>query len=191
VTAERIDRKRAEALAYEVLDLFDGTCNRVMIGGSIRRLKPDVKDIEIILEPKIEAGGVDLFGDATDAINRQFVRAKELRAAGVFLDRLSIDDKAAFGERFQRVLYKGIPLDIFCCVPPAQWGVIATIRTGSGDFNKRIVRKWAEGGTVLRVGMEIRDGQLWDQGKVIPTPTEESFFEAIGLQWIAPERRDA
>jgi len=47
-----MDLARAQRLASGLLgDLFD-VCERIEVGGSIRRRVPQVKDIELVLVPK-------------------------------------------------------------------------------------------------------------------------------------------
>jgi DNA polymerase/3'-5' exonuclease PolX len=92
------------------------------------------------------------------------------------------------GKRFQALFdpIVGIPIDVFFVLPPAQWGVIMTIRTGSADFNVTLMQ------TARRRNLRCEDGRLINtssRGGIVNTPTEESFFEAIGVQWVSPEQR--
>lgn len=177
-----IARARAEALCNWVRG---ADCVRAEIGGSIRRGKPEVKDIEIIAEPYIPT---DLFGvplvSATsklDAmIDREIVMGrlkKRLNAKG---------NPQAYGQKFKALAtYDDIPIDLFIVRPPAQWGAVFAIRTGPGDFSKYLVT------ACQGMGLRCEEGRLVRQvdGSTYPTPTEESFFQACGVPWIEPEKR--
>jgi DNA polymerase/3'-5' exonuclease PolX len=178
------------ALARELMTLFADVCERVEIAGSIRRKKVMCSDIELVIIPKIRHGGLFEETTAGSGINLQFERVRELVASGVLADRLDKNDRPARGERFQRMLFKGIPVDLFCVLPPAQWGVVFMIRTGPAEFNKRVVTPWAEGGKVLSAGLSFSEGQLIDRKRPVSTPEEIDVFRAIGLKWIEPEDRD-
>jgi DNA polymerase/3'-5' exonuclease PolX len=100
----------------------------------------------------------------------------------------SLPDKPALkklnnGTRYMK-LYEdivGIQIDLFIVRPPAQWGPIISIRTGSAEYSKRLV-------TALRVkGLRCEDGQVLDRmGKVVSCPEEIDFFRAAGLKMINP-----
>lgn len=187
----RIPLAEAEILAGEVIRLFGSTCYYQEVLGSIRRNKHMVGDIEIGCIPKFSDGEpVGLFGEPGPPVNRQFERVAQLLAEGDFEHRLDVNGHKSCGERFQRIQYKGVALDVFCCLPPAQWGVIKLIRTGSGDFNKRFVLQWSQGGKILAPGMQIRDGGLYDRGVLVPTPEEIDVFKAVGLAYLEPWERE-
>ena len=188
----RIPLDEAEALSAEVVKMLSDCCEHIEVLGSIRRRKPTVGDIEIGCIPLTQEGEpVNLFGDPGPSVNLQFQLIQQKIEKGVFQHRRDVNGRPACGERFQRLVYRGAPVDIFCCLPPAQWGVIKLIRTGSGDFNKRIVLPSWQGGTVLPCGMKFQDGALWREGKMLGTPEEEDVFAAIGLDYIGPWERVA
>ena len=188
---ERIPLAEARVLAAEAVELLKGTTERLDIAGSIRRNKATIGDVEIVLRPRIdnvpEIG--TLFEGATKPVNLEFEKVEELLRQGIFEHRVDEKGHKCCGERFQRLLYKGFPLDIFCCLPPAEYGVILLIRTGSKEFNERFVLQWAAGGKILKAGMQIKDGALYELGRKIPTPEETDVFEAVGLSYIEPWER--
>ena len=188
----RISHAEGLALANNVISLLQESCTHIEVLGSIRRKKQTVGDIEIGCIPKFIPGEpINLFGDLGPDINLQFQRVQELIAQGTFQHRPDVNGHPACGTRFQRLLYRGFALDIFACLPPAQWGVIKIIRTGSGDFNKRFVLQRTQGGKILEAGMQIRDGGLYDRGTLIETPEEVDVFNAVGLAYLEPWEREA
>ena len=72
----------------------------------------------------------------------------------------------------------------------SSWGVLYTIRTGPADFSHKLVTPRLHGGW-MPAGMHVKDGALWDRGAIVETPTEEAFFAALGLPYLAPEQRTA
>lgn len=157
-------------------------CEKIDIAGSLRRQKPLVGDIEIVCMPKLS---LDMFGMPTSKLGTELddVLARLIR------DKvLSPLDKN--GPRFKNfvVCSVGVKLDLFICLPPAQWGVIFTIRTGSAEFTKRMVTRRNEGG-LLPSYLKVSEGQLLDGKNSLPVPTEEDFFKLAEIEWIAPEGR--
>lgn len=187
----RITHADALALAEEVLAIYDGTCERIEIAGSIRRKKPTIGDIEICLIPKFEEREAGLFGD-TEKINLQMERTKQLIEAEVLSVRLNKNgDKCPCGPGAQYLWYKEFPLDIFGVIAPSQWGVIFAIRTGPEAFNRAKLVLTRMNGGILQTGQNIRDGQLWDLGRALVTPEESDLFEQIGHPFIPAEKRAA
>jgi len=184
----RYPREQALAAANRLIAELKPWVKRIEVLGSIRRQKPEVGDIEILYEPHFSSEPSGLFQECVDVVNVTMGRLAYMRLVGLIEDRLDANGRAAFGQRYQRVRWEGIPCDLFACIPPASWGVLQLIRTGSGDFNKRIMSSKAAGG-LMPYGMRCENGQLFDRGKPLDIPFEEHFFEAIGIPYIAPEDR--
>lgn len=180
---------------------------RVAIAGSIRRRRPEVKDVELVCVPRSSAG--DLFG--TDLADVERVR-HELTKWG------SLEKS---GDRYIRVALgfglgpAGTCCDVFLVHPPAQWGTILAIRTGPRAFGVLCVSK------LKGKGWRCRQGAVWrPYGRVdermgtpahmfaedtegvdpdatvqtwanVPTPTEAEFFQAADVPYVEPHRRDA
>jgi len=68
------------------------------------------------------------------------------------------------------------------------WGYILALRTGPGDFNKVWAAKPWKGGS-LPANVVLKDGFVWVNGRPVPTPTEEEFFDLIGLPCWPPGER--
>lgn len=163
----------AEEVARHVLRQLMPWTTRAVIAGSIRRKRPEVKDIEIVAEPITVDDG--FFGEdryATDEI-------RELaRNWGTTPKR---------GHKYIQVLDvlgSGITLDLFLVTPPATWGAILAIRTGPAAFSEMLVTRIK--GRLWR----CIEGRVVDHlGRDMPTPTEQDFFDAACVQWLEPEDR--
>lgn len=186
----RIRLGEARELAEAVTALIGPACERVAIVGSIRRKAVSIGDIEILCIPKFEAAGEDLFGNTTEKVNMLDQLVQQLLSAGTFTHRLDVNGRPSCGHRYKRLLFEDVGLDLFSCLPPAQWGVLELIRTGPADYSHEFVKQRKEGGKVLPPGYRIHEGQLLNErGQVIPTPTERSLFAAVNKPYLAAECR--
>ena len=188
-TIERIPLARAETLATELMIGLRRYCERIEIAGSIRRRRPDVHDIELVCIPRREPLLVDFFGQVVGYRDQLHEFVEQAVAAGRLEHRLDKNGRPAFGEKYKRLQFKGIGLDLFSVIEPAQFGMIFVIRTGSADFTHRLVTQQRFGG-LLPNYWSVRDGALWNErGELITTPEEADVFTALGMDWIAPEVR--
>jgi hypothetical protein len=64
------------------------------------------------------------------------------------------------------------------------------IRTGNAEFSHLLVKQVDLGG-LMPEGMHHADGFLWRYGERVPCPTEEAFFQALGLPLVPPAERNA
>ena len=184
----------AKAIADHLVLNLKAYCERIEIAGSVRRLKADPKDIEIVVQPIIDEQP-NMFGQIIEWHSR--LEDVSFANYGLLLKN---------GPRYKQIgLNQGINLDLFIVLPPANWGVIFTIRTGPADFSRLCVTKRNKGGylpsdcrvedgRVLRGGIPVYDetGEVihhWEGGEIIPVPEERDFLNFLGLGWIAPEDR--
>lgn len=203
----RFKRESALSRAQVLLELLRPACEQIEIAGSLRRGKETVGDIEIVAQSRYEErvipGQLDLFGGGMAATVEQVSlldkRLEELIASGDLLrDRPHSPNKGRWGEK-QKTLWTKIvtdglvyylQVDLFVITPPAQWGPIFTIRTGPEEFTGRTgLMAYINGNTKFQQA----DGRLIVRttGEEIPTPTEQSYFEALGLPYIDPGDRTA
>jgi len=182
----RIALHRARAWADEFVARLAPACERIEVAGSIRRREPEVGDVEIVAVARIEQVPTpgDLFSGPSSVTRDHLLEAL---AAELLAGRL--DRGTRSGPRFRQYLIRDLSwaqLDLFIVRPPAQWGPIFTIRTGPAEYSANLMRR------AKSRGLTQVDGHIEDAaGRVLATPTEESFFEALGLPWIDPTRRTA
>lgn len=174
-------RKLAERMVREMTPY----CERVEIAGSIRREKPEVKDIEICVIPKWEERpGSDLFGTPEKfnllhewADKQMFVRWIKPGVPDVQPWWVKPD-----GKYWRGIFPNGIKLDLFIAAPE-NFGAIYLIRTGSADFSEGVVTH------AKRIGKRCQSGYFTVDGEPVPTPTEESVFELLNLRYVEPSKR--
>lgn len=147
-------------------------CERIEIGGSIRRKKAIVKDIELIAIPHQTGGG--LFADEPQHSER-FAHLVHAIGRVVSGDPLT-------GKHIKVDLKDGIRLDLFTTVPE-RWGWTYLLRTGSSDHNIRIVQRLKSN------GYTCADGDVLWKGTPIELPDERAVFARAGLTFTEPQFR--
>jgi DNA polymerase/3'-5' exonuclease PolX len=158
-------------LAQRLKDVLAPFCDRIEIAGSIRRQKPEVKDIEIVCIPKQVV--VDMFGSATEA-HPEFCR---------IVNALEKVKGEPTGRYTQRVLPEGIKADIFMCTRE-NWGLIYAVRTGSADFSAYVL-----GAAWVKNGYRSEGGYLTRDGERVAVFEEEDLFALLQLDFVPPEER--
>lgn len=149
-------------------------CERVKVVGSLRRKRPQVGDVEILLEPRMVTS--DLFGSQMPDLLP--IRAVAYSWGGI--------EKA--GERMLsiRTAMQALKVELYMVHPPANWFVLLAIRTGPATLGKEAVTRMHQFGRRCDGGRIIdkRTGYEW------PCNCEEDFFRAAGLPCLPPARRD-
>ena len=182
-TGTKLPLAVAEKVARALVQVFEPACERIEIAGSILRRKPEVGDIEIVAAPRfVDGAAVDLFAPPPRvSVLDDALRALEREGRLVHHP----EKPRADGERYKRrwAPKAGVQVDLFIVLPPAQWAVIKTIRTGPADFSAMLVTR------MQRYGRRCSDGRILDGDRVIDCEDEADVFAAAGLHWMPPERR--
>ncbi|MEM1211365.1 MAG: hypothetical protein AAGI68_03610, partial [Planctomycetota bacterium] len=172
---------KAAKLADRVLDALKPACQRAEIAGSIRRRRPTIGDIELVVIPK-PAGSLFSSAESFDQLIDRLIGSGHLAPV-------------KRGPRFQQhqLVRSGMTLDLFV-TDPDRWGVIFAIRTGSAAFSKSLVTNTAHGGR-LDDDYMIHDGRVWHaesvfKGMIDATDRRGPFFQATSPPLDTPEERD-
>lgn len=179
--------EQAQTIAGRIIEKLSPNCIRIEPAGSVRRLKPEVGDIEIVAIPK---PGMDLFGEPV-------WKNTKLDAAA-----LKLGKEIKGGEKYKQIRLpdgNGINLDLFIVTPPAQWGVQFAIRTGDRFFSHWMVtnnnltahseRSGEDFKGALPAWARVEHGAVWEGNRLIAMPEEIDFFKYCGLDYIAPQDR--
>lgn len=180
----------ARRLVTEITRKVHPNCDRFEIAGSIRRCKPDVKDIEVVCIPKTFTSSQALLGgkDVTvrsDGFIRtvnQFVKIKGDAREGKYMQRQYELDR----EDFPGITdIRKINIDIFVATI-SNWGIQFLTRTGDSDFSRLFL------GTILpKHGYKAHDGYVWLGNDVINLPEERDAFALVKIPFIEPQFRNA
>lgn len=193
----RIPLAKAQRLARGLVERLEEYCDRIHIAGSIRRQKAEVKDIEIVCQPKtfIEAD-FSLFGSGSQDVKVIPAFAREVETLGLNVIKGKPD-----GRYMQIEAFKGIKLDLF--MPQAHdFFRQFSIRTGSAEYAAKVIaRGWKNLGWcgtpdgLRRMSQceETKSGWKCHAEKPILPPvfeSEEHFFDFIKVKWVPPELRN-
>ena len=186
----------AVALCYQLQPY----CEKINIAGSVRRGKPEVKDIEIICLPKHEE--IDRQAD-------MFTTEKAVVIASGFISTVFSLGTIVKGDpraRYMQItLLEGVNLDLFIPLSFDYYRQYA-IRTGSADYAAKVIaggwrrKGWCGSDKGLRRMADCLESKGSDgksKWKCINTmaeepPTwesEEEFFNWIGVKMIHPKER--
>jgi DNA polymerase (family 10) len=167
----RIPLGRAWPLAQEILAKLRQVEGVVAAepAGSLRRMRPTVGDLDILVAAKTPKGG-----SATALVMEAFTKLPGVvRVLGKGETKSSIE----FGDGVRAQLWVH---------PPERFGTALQYATGSKDHNVRL-RELA-----LSQGLSLSEHALarTDGSGEILCATEEQVYQALGLPWIPPELRE-
>lgn len=156
-----------QPVAIELWEKLKPHCKKIKIGGSIRRQRPECKDIEIVLLP------ID--------------RAARTNIGLIFLEEGTIL-KGTFGKRYVKARYRQYPVDIFIPQEHDYYRQLA-IRTGSANYAKKIAKAWVDKGYFgcerglieKSLHSDFSSPKTWD--------SEKQFFEWLGMKYLKPTQR--
>lgn len=162
--------EEAEVLAQRVIDSISHLCdpNKIQVAGSIRRKRPEPKDIDIVLIPQSW-----MWSAIAQRLKENMPACIEV--GGPELVRLHVFD-ALIGESVQVDLYRA---------RPETWGTLLLIRTGSVEHNIMMCSRAQTMGLML----SAKKGVI-RSGEVIAGATEESIFAALKMKFVEPEDRE-
>jgi DNA polymerase (family 10) len=162
--SNRIPLGRAWPFAQELMAYLRKApgVEAVEMGGSLRRMRATVGDLDILAAAKDSHAVMDAF------VNRKDVA----RVLGKGETKSSVE----FTHGLQAQLWVH---------PPEHWGTALVYATGSKDHNVRL-REYA-----LKKGFSLSEHSLARKdGSEITCEREEEVYKTLGLPWIPPELRE-
>lgn len=157
--------EEATTIAEKVKEILSPYCEEIEIAGSVRRRKPTVNDIDIVLIEKPSAWLI---------LSSLIATIGRIELNGDKIKRLWYEDKQS-----------GIAIDIYIATP-ATWATLLLIRTGSKESNIRLASIAKRQGWHLKAN---GDGLFNEKGERIAGETEESIYEALGIPYQEPNER--
>ena len=154
-----MELEKAKVIANAVVKALASYCSQIEVAGSIRRQKPIVNDIDLVLIPR----------------DRRNLDAVLLRMGTYKMQ----------GMKITRIEMESIPLDIYFATPET-FATLLLIRTGSAENNIRLCSLARKKGWHLAAS---GDGLFNEKGERIAGDSEQSIYEALGLPWQRPEQR--
>lgn len=162
----KIARKYAEQIVEQIAPF----CQRVEIAGSIRRQRPAVNDIDLVVIAK----------DWNGLQRRCLERCRSITHGDAIF---SVETPT------------GVQIDIFAAHAghqdllaqvPSNWGSVLLQRTGSKEHNIALVQRAKE----LGLKWCLMTGVVDENYKILAAETEQEIFKALQMDFIAPERRE-
>ena len=157
--------------AEKIIAELSPMCERIEVAGSIRRQRPQVGDIDLVILPKPG--------------QQRAIRTRCLASGPVVL---------ADGKQNVRIkLTTGVQVELYFAIhgdgdffrkQPCTWGTLLLCRTGSKEFNIWFAR------CALAAGWHWNPYfGLWRSGHGIAAE-EPDLFKALALDYIEPEARE-
>ena len=166
--------EEARETAEKVMLTIGPLVERAEVAGSIRRQRPYVHDVDIVLIPKareiVDTGFWSPLTPFPDGI-----AARLNRELGAELLRK--------GEKMLQMRIQGTQVDLYASTPEA-WGIHLLRWTGSRAHNIYLCTVAQSRGLRLAVSAGVVNGR-----RIVASRTEEDVFRALGLEYVPPERR--
>jgi DNA polymerase/3'-5' exonuclease PolX len=157
-----MDLVPASKIADEVMERLAPSCSRKLVVGSIRRQKPRVKDVDIVVIPR-----------------NQGQLAVALRDLG---------QKIRQGPLIYSCTFRGFQVDIYIATPET-WVTLVLIRTGSKEHNIKMCSAAKKQGLKLHAngsGITVEStGEFW-AGEI---KSERDIFAALEVPYLEPRDR--
>jgi DNA polymerase (family X) len=169
----------ANKTAHAIVAALTDVCEQIEIVGSIRRKRPYVHDIDLVVIPRYEERQTHSLFPTNVSTCLLEERIAELVLAG----RIKLKSSGNKMKRFQ--VGSEILVDIYVA-SRENWSALCLIRTGSKSHNIYLCN------LARTLGMQLKaDGSgLFRNGTMIARDSEESIFSALGLSYVPPEARE-
>jgi len=172
---KEIPYKTAWAVAKKIVQELSPACERVEIAGSLRRGKPAVHDIDIILLPRSPSSvGLQSSVSSLDEVISALINRGSLIVVRE-------------GDKIRSFIAAktGIPVDVYVATHDT-WATLLLIRTGSKEHNIQLAQR------ARQLGMKLRasgDGIENQGGELIKIQSEDEIFSLLKVPYLPPEKR--
>lgn len=167
IGGENVKLEDADALAGRIVQCIEPNCRKIEVAGSIRRRRPEVNDIDIVLVPRSFAW-TTIIKQVQDQFYARIVKCGPKLATL----KLPLPVGSTTTVDFYNTTYE-------------KWGVLLLIRTGSKKHNIILCSR----ARALGMMLSAKDGVVKD-GKVVASRTEEEVFKALDMRFVPPEERE-
>jgi DNA polymerase/3'-5' exonuclease PolX len=179
----------AQPLADKIAATMAPYAARVVVAGSIRRRKPEVKDVEIVAIPNygepddlLGEHRPNLLADWADKMQREG-RIQWIKPGTSDIIPWPINPDGRYWRGW--LVQAKIKLDLFLA-QPENFGAILMIRTGDADYSTQMVTLARDRGHYFAEGKLINT-----KGQHVPTFEEADVYDASGEQYVDPWERRA
>jgi len=187
-------REAAIAVAKVLCDALKPVTERLIVAGSLRRLKPMVGDVEILYIPKLEplkevrqAELLEELAPPPRMTNMADLVLNALLTRGVIEQRRNTLGSIVWGEKnkLARHCMSGIPVDLFSATD-ANWFNYLVCRTGGAENNVQVCNAAIAKGWKWN---PYNEGFTDQEGNTVRVESEEDVFRLAGLPFKLPKDR--
>lgn len=158
--------------ATELARILAPACVELKIGGSARRGRKDISDVELVAIPRQFDEGNAL----------HFVLDALLAESRVEKAKLGETQTTKWGQKNRALVWRGVKYDIYM-TDADSWGYQLWLRTGPGDANEYVARR------LKSAPFKTENGAVWQNGERIPVQTEDDWFRLLNLPYLRPQER--
>lgn len=189
---QRFPLNQAAGLARRFVECLEQYCHQIIVAGSIRRQRPMVKDIEILLVSKTTEvkDPIDMFDRTIKRLSAD-IELERLLGNGTIYKRPNSNGHFTWGAENKLAVHakSGIAIDFFFTTAE-KWFNALIVRTGPAAFNKRVAQ------TAIDKGWDWHaygDGFTRNEGKSSidrhQVTSELDLFQFLGIPFLIPEDR--
>jgi len=173
----------AREIVQSMIDLLAPDCERIEIGGSIRRGKETVNDGEIVAIPNhvYYPRGTDKQASSTLLTLTDSLVENETVEKALYGDSKT----TRWGAKYRGMLYKGLKVELFLA-DADNFGYQFWLRTGPAEANMWLM-KWL---SWKQAPVRAKDGYWLHQEHKLTVASEEDQFALLGMPFIAPTERN-
>lgn len=154
----------AQGLGSRILESISDQVSRSLVCGSVRRQRPHVHDLDIVVIPKPFAWHGMIVNSLIKDLGAEIVRN---------------------GDLIKQLQIEGIPVDLIHATD-LNWGIRTLRWTGSKDHNILLAKRAKRFGMKLKVS----EGLITKDGKHCFSASEEDIFKALRMDFVKPEDRE-
>lgn len=184
-----MELERARKLAGQIVEQLGPMCEKIEVAGSIRRGRPNVNDIDLVVLPK---------DGQLNALRERVKRNTRLITDGEenLIVNLTLNGTPGGGTRptvFQLDVFIARPASTDFFQPlPSNWGTMLLNRTGSTAHNIFLVERAKSLGLRWNPyhGVFGKCPRTGRSGVCLASETEEEIFKVLGLEFVPPEKRE-
>jgi DNA polymerase/3'-5' exonuclease PolX len=181
----RFPRLDALGVAMELYNALFIVTKRCAVAGSLRRLKSEVGDVEMLYIPrKVTEPDGFFFAKPVDLAEKQL---DGLTRIGVLEQRRNGKGFTTWGPKIKLAIHTrtGIPVDFFAATHTNWWNYLVC-RTGSAANNIKICQATQAKGWKWH---PYESGFTNERGETVPVSSERDIFDLVGLPYREPSER--
>ncbi len=174
---EQLPLLEARIIGENMVDALGVACDRIEIAGSIRRGRPLVHDVDLVVIPKGEwlknkDGELEPFPNR----NLWFDIPRLIKDVGGTI--------ASKGPQIITAVVDGFQIDINRATPDT-WGIVYLIKTGPKELNIELCNR------ARKLGKQLKPWSgVWQADTRFPAFNELDIFGSLELAYIDPNGRD-